>query len=219
MASERTIRTGVVVAAAACCLASCDPTAEAPGVALPERSLPSRIAPTGVPTYTAWAGPGCTTDTVYREHGRFENGDAAWYTVPSGGHRDDSCDGRFTALPMSGSPDRDGPSTVTWTWPVGTSRERCALAVYVPEGPRDIDVAGNPTLYRVLADPEGDPSSAYAAFGVRQPRHRGTLVEVGTYEVRSSTFTVLLTDRGRDWGDGSLVGAHHAAAQLRVTCW
>ncbi|ORT58944.1 hypothetical protein BKD26_15930 [Streptomyces sp. CB03238] len=182
----------------------------------PERSLPSRIAPTRPPTYTAWAGPGCE-DGRYVEGGRFENGDAAWYTVASGGFRGGGCDGRFTALPMSGSPDRDGTGTATWTWPVGTDYERCALAVFVPKGPRDIDVAGDPAVYRVLADPD-DPSSTYAAFGVRQPVHRGTLVQVGTYPVRSPTFTVHLTDRGRDWGAAPLTGAHHAAAQLRLTC-
>ncbi|MET9802592.1 adhesin [Streptomyces sp. NPDC006368] len=219
MASERTTLTAVLGAAACCLMAGCAPSPPVADdrAAPPQRSLPSRIAPTGAPAYKAWAGPGCTSDTVYREAGRFENGDAAWYTVPSGGHRDEVCDGRFTALPMSGSPTRDGTSTVTWSWPVGTSYERCALAVYVPKGPRDIDVAGDPTVYRVLADPD-DPASAYAAFGVRQPRHRGTLLQVGTYPVRSPVFTVHLTDRGRDWGAESLVGAHHAAAQLRLTC-
>ncbi len=197
------------------------------GGRLPERSLPSRIAPpratpsggapSGPPEYAVWAGPGCATGTTYREGGRVENGDAAWYTVASGGLRDGGCDGRFTALPMSGSPDRDGTGTATWTWPVGDAYTRCALAVFVPKGPRDIDVAGDPTVYRVLADAD-DPTSAYAAFGVLQTAHRGTLVQVGTYPVRSSTFTVRLTDRGRDWGARSRLGAHHAASQLRLTC-
>ncbi|MFF9865206.1 adhesin [Streptomyces sp. NPDC013953] len=218
MPSQRTTLAAVVVMAVSC-LAACEPSADDRDDLLPppERSLPSRIAPTGAPGYTAWAGPGCTSETTYREKGRIENGDAAWYTVPSGGHRDDTCDGRFTALPMSGSATGDGAGSATWTWPVGTSFASCALAVFVPKGPRDIDVAGNPTLYRVLEDPD-DPSSAYAVFGVRQPVHRGTLVEVGTYAVKAPTFTVQLSDRGRDWGDTSVVGAHHGAAQMKLTC-
>ncbi|MER7107349.1 adhesin [Streptomyces sp. NPDC000229] len=223
MASVRTVLAAGIVVAAGCLTASVallggdDGPDTDPGGGLPERSLPSRIAPTRPPTYTAWAGPGCTTDTTYREQGRFENRDVAWYTVASGGFRGGGCDGRFTALPMSGSPDRDGTGTATWTWPVGTDYTRCALAVYVPKGPRDIDVAGDPTVYRVLADPD-DRTSTYAVFGVLQTIHRGTLVQVGTYPVKSPTFTVHLTDRGRDWGAASLTGAHHAAAQLRLTC-
>ncbi|QGV80104.1 adhesin [Streptomyces ficellus] len=213
-----------VVVAAGCLIATvallggeARPGTDPDGDRLPAGSLPSRLAPSRPPVYTAWAGPGCATRTTYREGGRFENGDAAWYTVASGGFRGEGCDGRFTALPMSGSPDRDGTGTATWTWPVGRDYTKCALAVYVPKGPRDIDVAGNPTIYRVLAD-AADPKSTYAVFGVRQPVHRGTLVQVGSYAVKSPVFTVHLTDRGRDWGAGSLTGAHHAAAQLRLTC-
>ncbi|RST11123.1 adhesin [Streptomyces sp. WAC05374] len=227
MASVRTVLAAGFVVAGGCLFAAVsllggeahpDPgPGRTPDERLPERNLPSLIAPTRPSTYTVWAGPGCETDTTYREQGRVENGDAAWYTVPSGGFRGGGCDGRFTALPMSGSRDRDGTGTATWTWPVGDDYERCALAVFVPKGPRDIDVAGNPTVYRVLADPD-DPTSTYAAFGVRQPVHRGTLVQVGTYPVKSPTFTVHLTDRGLDWGTSTLTGAHHAAAQLRLTC-
>ncbi|MHC3390491.1 adhesin [Streptomyces lavendulocolor] len=223
MASVRTVLAAGSVVAAGCLIASvlllggdARPDTEPVGRP-PERSLPSRITPTRPPVYTVWAGPGCATDTGYREGGRVENGTAGWYTVPSGGFRGGGCDGRFTALPMSGSPDRDGTGTATWTWPIGEDYTECALAVYVPEGPRDIDVAGDPTVYRVLADPD-DPSSTYAAFGVLQTIHRGSLVQVGSYPVKSPTFAVRLTDRGRDWGTRSLVGAHHAASQLRLTC-
>ncbi|MFF8290995.1 adhesin [Streptomyces sp. NPDC016309] len=224
MVSVRTVLAAGTVVAAGCLIASVGllggdarPDPGRDGGRPPERSLPSRIAPTRPPTYTVWAGPGCATEAAYREQGRLENGDAAWYTVPTGGFRGGGCDGRFTALPMSGSSDRDGTGSATWTWPVGTAYKRCALAVYVPKGARDIDVAGDPTVYRVLADP-ADPTSTYAVFGVLQTIHRGTLVQVGAYPVKSPTFTVRLTDRGRDWGSRTLLGAHHAASQLRLTC-
>ncbi|MFE4174535.1 adhesin [Streptomyces sp. NPDC056909] len=166
--------------------------------------------------YTAWAGPGCASGE-YREHGRFENGDAAWYTVTSGGHRGDSCDGRFSAVPMSGSPDQDRGSTAVWSWQLGKGYARCALAVYVPDSGQDRDTAGHPTVYRVLTDPS-DITSAYAAFGVRQTAHRGGLVSVGSYRVEGESFSVQLLDRGRDWGSPDRYGAHHAAAQMKVDC-
>ncbi|MEV0034903.1 adhesin [Streptomyces sp. NPDC050804] len=166
--------------------------------------------------YTAWAGPGCASGE-YREHGRFENGDAAWYTVTSGGHRGDTCDGRFSAVPMSGSPDQDRGSTAVWSWKLGKGYAKCALAVYVPDSGRDRDTSGHPTVYRVLTDPS-DITSAYAAFGVRQTAHRGGLVSVGSYRVEGESFSVQLLDRGRDWGSPDRYGAHHAAAQMKVDC-
>ncbi|MFF3340671.1 adhesin [Streptomyces flavidovirens] len=168
------------------------------------------------PSYTAWAGPGCSSGH-YEESGRFENGDAGWYTVKSGGWEDGSCDGRFSAVPMSGSPDKDRDNSATWSWQVGDSFDECALSVYVPKSHRATDVAGNPTFYRLLADPD-DNESSYAAFTVRQTAHRGSLVSVGSYEVKDGRLAVQLLDRGRDWGDADLVGAHHAAAQMKLTC-
>ncbi|MFG3498000.1 adhesin [Streptomyces sp. NPDC047928] len=240
MASERTARTVLVVAGVAGAVGllvasvalaggdggrgGVDPGAGGAGGArdgggAPGRGLPSRIASSPEPRYTAWAGPGCAADTGgrYREEGRFAGGDAGWYTVRAGGHRDDGCDGRFTALPMSGSETHDGDGAVTWTWDLPASYSSCTPAVYVPDGPRDIDVAGDPSVYQLLADPD-DPHSAYASFGIRQREHRGTLVRAGTYPVKGTSFTVRLTDRGRDWGDTSRVSAHHGAAQIRVTC-
>ncbi|MGW3748658.1 adhesin [Streptomyces sp. NPDC005134] len=166
--------------------------------------------------YTAWAGPGCSTGE-YREHGRFEDGDDGWYTVDSGGYRGSTCDGRFSAVPMSGSTTQDRGNTATWSWHLGSGYRECALTVFVPDSGRDRDVAGNPTVYRVLSNPD-DADSAYTGFAVRQTVHRGTPVDVSSYPVKGDTFAVQLIDRGRDWGDEELVGAHHAAAQLRVDC-
>lgn len=176
--------------------------------------------------YTAWAGPGCPEGARegsggpaggYREHGRFENGYAGWYTVDSGGFTGSSCDGRFSAVPMSGSPTEDRGSTAVWFWHFGKGFQECALTVFVPRGDRDRDVAGAPTFYRVLSDSD-DPDSAYTGFAVRQPEHRGTPVEVGSFPVKGPVLAVQLIDRGRDWGDEELAGAHHAAAQLRAAC-
>ena len=186
----------------------------------PGRAKPSRTAepPPEEPRYryAAWAGPGCSTGE-YREHGRFENGDAGWYTVDSGGFGGDACDGRFTAVPMSGSPTEDRGNTAVWSWHLGKGFRECALTVFVPRSVRERDVAGDPTFYRVLSDPD-DADSAYTGFAVRQPEHRGTPVAVRSFPVKGGTFAVQLIDRGRDWGDEELVGAHHAAAQMKVAC-
>lgn len=183
-----------------------------------EGATPTSPAPSGQPgyRYTAWAGPGCSTGE-YREGGRFENGDAGWYTVASGGFHGGTCDGRFSAVPMSGSPDEDRGNTATWSWHLGPGYRECALTVFVPRSDRDRDVAGNPTVYRVLSDP-ADADSAYTGFAVRQTVHRGSAVDVDSYPVKGDTFAVRLVDRGRDWGSTQLVGAHHAAAQLRASC-
>ncbi|MFF5899355.1 adhesin [Streptomyces argenteolus] len=177
---------------------------------------PSGPADTGRYRYSAWAGPGCTTG-VYEEFGRFESGDAGWYTVEAGGFEGITCDGRFSAVPMSGSPVETRGSSAVWSWHLGDGFRECALTVFVPRSIRDTDVAGDPSVYRVRSDPR-DPDSAYTGFSVRQPGHRGTSVAVGTYPVKGDTFAVQLTDRGRDWGDASRVGAHHAAAQMKASC-
>lgn len=179
-------------------------------------SSPDTPAEPGRYRYAAWAGPGCTTGD-YAELGRFENGDAGWYTVESGGFRGSSCDGRFSAVPMSGSPSEDRGSSAVWSWYLGDGFSECTLTVFVPSSVRDADVAGNPTVYRVLSDPD-DADSAYTGFAVRQPEHRGEPVDVKSYPVKGDTFAVQLIDRGRDWGDTELVGAHHAAAQLKASC-
>ncbi|WP_442819759.1 adhesin [Streptomyces sp. NBC_00841] len=183
-----------------------------PSPSRPPKSPPGKVGY----AYTAWAGPGCTTG-AYREHGRYEDDDDGWYTVGSGGYRGSSCDGRFSAVPMSGSPTEDRGNTATWSWHLGSGYQECALTVFVPSSGRDRDVAGNPTVYRVLSDPD-DADSAYTGFAVRQTVHRGSPVDVSSYPVKGNTFAVQLVDRGRDWGDEELVGAHHAAAQMKVAC-
>ncbi len=192
------------------------PTRIGPGEEAPATPPVREPPPEG--RFTEWAGPGCAAGE-YREYGRFEKGEAGWYGVGSGGFTGGGCDGRFSAVPMSGSPTEDRGSTATWSWHLGDGFRECALTVFVPAAPegRARDVAGDPTVYRVLSDPD-DADSAYTGFAVRQTRHLGRPVEVGNYPVKGDTFAVLLIDRGRDWGAADRVGAHHAAAQMRASC-
>ncbi|MFE6700303.1 adhesin [Streptomyces sp. NPDC057718] len=186
---------------------------EAPGT--PDVPAPSESPPDGN-RFTQWAGPGCAEGT-YRERGRFEGGDAGWYTVENGGFDGGGCDGRFSAIPMSGSPAEDRGSTAVWSWHLGRGFSECALTVFVPDSGRPRDAAGEPTVYRVLSDPD-DADSAYTGFAVLQTEHRGSAVPVRSYPVKGDVFAVQLIDRGRDWGDARRVGAHHAAAQMRASC-
>ncbi|MBT2898407.1 adhesin [Streptomyces sp. McG3] len=192
-----------------------DAETEEPGAPRGTPSGPS-ASPGGGRGLTQWAGPGCAAGT-YRERGRFESGDAGWYTVDSGGFDGGGCDGRFSAVPMSGSPTEDRGSTATWSWRLGRGFSECALTVFVPGGGNPRDAAGDPTVYRVLSDPD-DADSAYTGFAVLQTEHRGRAVPVRTYPVKGEVFAVQLIDRGRDWGDAKRVGAHHAAAQMRASC-
>ncbi|WP_434590901.1 adhesin [Streptomyces sp. A5-4] len=195
---------------------SADPAGTPTPTSRPPKAPAKPPPPARGPSFTAWAGPGCPGGS-YREFGRFENGIAAWYTVKSGGSTAGSCEGSFSAVPMSGAPDKDRGSSAVWSWDVGKGFDKCGLAVFVPKSDRDNDVAGNPTFYRVLADPNEEKSS-YEAFAVRQTVHRGALVPVGSYAVKGGRIAIQLIDRGRDWGDAALVGAHHAAAQMKLTC-
>ncbi len=169
------------------------------------------------PAYSAWAGPGCAGGGRYEENGRFRDGFDGWYTVNIGGHKGDGCDGRFTAVPMSGSRTKDNDGTATWSWYVGSGYTTCSVAVVVPKGGRDEDVAGDPTVYQVLADPD-DEDSLIKTFQVDQVGLRGRGAVIEKIPVRNQQLTVRLVDRGQDGADGTLDGGHHAAAQMRADC-
>ncbi|MFE7131858.1 adhesin [Streptomyces sp. NPDC057638] len=180
----------------------------------PARAYPSRTA--ARPVYRAWAGPGCSGGGEYRERGRYHDGEDGWYSRARGGHRGHGCDGRFTAIPMSGSPDQDSAGSATWSWRLGPGYRHCALRVVVPRGERDQDAAGAPSVYQVLDHPDADRPRR--TFRLDQEALRGGTAVVRDLSVRGRWLTVRLTDRGVDWGEGR-EGAHHAAAQMRAECW
>ncbi|MDQ1010182.1 hypothetical protein QFZ82_004667 [Streptomyces sp. V4I23] len=181
----------------------------------PQKTKPPRS--TKGPSYAAWAGPGCNGGGRYEENGRYGGGDDGWYTVRSGGHRGDGCDGRFTAIPMSGSPVKDIGNSATWSWYVGSGYTTCSVAVVVPESDRAQDVAGRPSTYLVLKDPD-DPGSAVKTFEIDQTSLRGRGLVIEKVPVHDQRLTVRLVDRGQDWGRDGRDGAHHAAAQMRAEC-
>ncbi|MFF3765860.1 adhesin [Streptomyces sp. NPDC001922] len=185
---------------------------EAPG-------KPDEPGEQGQVTYSAWAGHGCTAPEGggYAEYGRHVDGIEGWYTVSSGGYEGGACDGSFSAVPMSGSSTEDSGNRALWWWTVGEDSDACAIEVYVPTSAEGRDVAGDPTLYNVLAD-ANEPDSAYDSFLIDQTLNRGHRVDAGTYEVKDGRLGVELVDRGEDWNDYGTTYAHHAAAQMKVTC-
>ncbi|WP_406000200.1 adhesin [Streptomyces sp. NBC_00829] len=181
---------------------------------------PGDAKPTGTsrrPSYSAWAGPGCSGGGLYRETARFKDGFNGWYTVSKGGHKGDGCDGSFSAIPMSGSKTTDNDSRATWTWYVGSGYTTCSVAVVVPDTGRDADVAGSPTTYRVLADPEDD-ESAIKSFEIDQRSLRGRDKVVRKIPVTDQQVAVQMVDRGRNPGRADGETPHHAAAQMRADC-
>lgn len=206
------------------------PTSHAP----PPNRKPPAAAPAHPVTYTAWAGHGCDSPSGggYSEHGRYYDGDQGWYTINSGGYDGGSCDGSFSAIPMSGSATRDNDNGAVWWWSVGSDSRTCDVGVYVPRTPDDRAVGGHPTTYEVMGGRGGSYGSygsdgrygsygsgtTSATFTVDQTAHRGELVDAGTYRVQDGRIAVQLLDRGEDWNADGPTYAHHAAAQMKVVC-
>ncbi|MDW6064790.1 adhesin [Streptomyces sp. FXJ1.4098] len=168
--------------------------------------------------YTDYAGPSCPTPQKggYYEQNRFTDGDGGWYSLGGGGYVGHGCNGVFASVPMSGDPAKDAHSRVMWWWEPGTSAKSCQLSVYVPKGPNDRDVAGHPTTYHVLTDPF-DRTTKYDSFTINQAGHRAQWVNAGSFAVKQGKIGIKLLDRGDDWSAGWNL-AHHAAAQMKVTC-
>ncbi|GGO88609.1 hypothetical protein [Wenjunlia tyrosinilytica] len=179
---------------------------------------PKHHAPNPV-TYQSWVGPGCPRRAGggYEEWGRYWDGREGWYTVTTGGYNGGGCDGSFTSVPMSGSATEDHDNRVVWWWSVGERSQRCAISVHIPDSYDYRDVAGDPTRYDVLQNPQ-DRDTTYGGFEIDQVDNRGRTVDVGTWPVEDGRIAVKLLDRGQDWYDDHATLAHHAAAQIRVTC-
>ncbi|MGW7467149.1 hypothetical protein ACWGJT_21265 [Streptomyces xantholiticus] len=74
-------------------------------------------------------------------------------------------------------------------------------------------MAGEPTTYNVLSDPD-EPGSVVKVFEIDQTKLRGSGLVVEKVPVHDQQLVVQLVDRGRDRGGD----AHHAAAQMRAEC-
>ncbi|MER5276858.1 hypothetical protein ABT025_14000 [Streptomyces sp. NPDC002809] len=175
-------------------------------------------APKSSVVYTGVTGQGCPTPSGggFQRDGFFTSGTSGWYTRTSGGSTAGGCNGGYLAVPMSGDAGTDAGSRVKWWWKPGTKARTCQISVFVPHSNTTLYVGGHPTTYHVLVN-ANDRTTKYDSFSIDQASHRGQWVNAGTFAMKGSTIGVKLLDRGDDWSAG-WKNAHHAAAQMKVTC-
>jgi hypothetical protein len=128
----------------------------------------------------------------------------------SGGWAGQGCTDRFWSVPMSGSATDDPATYVLWffaTAPV--TRGQCGIWAYVPKGPSDQDVAGNPTFYDVLR--ARDDRRVIGTFSIKQAPNRGMWAYGGAFTFDGGQIAVRLGNRGSGSG-------RHGAAQILVNC-
>ncbi|WP_146225114.1 hypothetical protein [Streptomyces sp. SM18] len=185
----------------------------------PQTSAPkAQMQAASTVVYSAVAGPGCPVPSGggYKQHNYFADGTKGWYTRTTGAWTGDGCNGGYVAVPMSGSTSTDAKNRVMWWWRPGTTARTCQISVFVPHSNTTLYVGGHPTTYHVLVD-ANDRTTKYDSFTVNQASLRGRWVDAGTFSMQGATIGVKLLDRGDDWSSG-WGKAHHAAAQMKVTC-
>lgn len=158
------------------------------------------------------AGPGCGGG-AYARIGYYTGGKSGWL-AGSDGYSGSGCDGRFDALPMSGTTSGDDPTLYArWSFDPGP-RHKCAVAVYTPDNSSRVYVGGSPARYSVHLQSGDTPVTG---FHVDQPHTRGRWVNGRSFTAKGA-FYVRLDNTGKDWSGDTKTYAHVAAAQVRATC-
>jgi hypothetical protein len=193
-------------------LSTVAPVAGQPGPSgAPAGSLPFLSSTPKPGSFVALTGAGCRDATTasyfaaYRAGTPISKGTGGWAT--------NGCDGTFWSVPMSGSATEDDPETyVLWFFNTGsTSSRKCEVWTYVPKSPTALDAAGDPTVYQVVRS--RDDQGVIGTFSVKQPAHRGTWVDGGSFAPEGGQIAVKLVNRGTGRN-----GARHAAGQVVVNC-
>ncbi|MFD9959935.1 hypothetical protein [Amycolatopsis sp. NPDC058986] len=186
--------------------AGAPPAAPGGPPAAPQPPAGSPPAAQSAQPFAMVAGPGCSAGS-FGKPGYYTKGDEGWLGSGSGGYGGDGCNGSFYSVPMSGD-NRDGDNSAVWNFTTGpVSQGSCQVLVYIPTGDAT-RVGGNPSYYTV---------SSGGSFQINQTQQQGRWVDAGRFAVSGGKFSVQLHSRGVDWkNSGGL--AHHAAAQLKITC-
>jgi hypothetical protein len=164
------------------------------------------------PKFSVVAGPGCPGG-AYLRTGFYTDGDSGWL-AGSQGYSGAGCDGRFDALPMSGSTTSDDPTLfVRWAFDPGSHHE-CAVSVFIPGNGNKVLVGGEPAHYSVHQQSGG---AQLAGFHIDQPAALGRWVRGGSFTAQGA-FYVRLDNTGKDWSGDRNTYAHVAAAQVRAAC-
>jgi hypothetical protein len=90
--------------------------------------------------------------------------------------------------------------------------------VYIPNDGDIQDVGGNPTFYSVYNNIQSGGSGEIGSFTIDQVHDLGRWVSAGSFPVSGHTIAVQLHTRGQDWVGDQRTNAHHAAAQVTMTC-
>lgn len=166
-------------------------------------------APQAAPSYSAFAGWGCTgaTDHGFEAHGRTSQ----WRTVAQGGWSGNGCNSTFETIPMSGKADADnGRQYVQW-WFVPTTGGQCRVQVYVPKSTSPLDTGATAVHFAVMAGRTGE---VYADFTLDEAGNVGRWVDGGSFPLHGNELAIRLTDRGVPQHKGDRI----AVSALRVTC-
>jgi hypothetical protein len=173
---------------------------------------PAKSSGAAHPKFSVVAGPGCGGGG-YTRVGYYTDGKSGWL-AGSDGYSGAGCDGRFDALPMSGTTTGDDPSLYArWTFDPGAHRQ-CAVTVYTPENGSKVYVGGSPAHFSVHQVTGG---TSLAGFHIDQPASRGRWVSGASFTA-GGPFYVRLDNTGQDWTGNRKTYAHVAAGRIRATC-
>jgi translation initiation factor IF-2 len=188
--------------------------------ARPVTSVTGRPAGAG-PYVGALGGYGCpnTSRVRFTERGWYSDGISGFFGVRAGGWDKQGCDGRFAAMPMSGSGTRPDPGNYAlWTFrttPVIVGN--CQVAAYVPDDHSVVHVGGDPARYQVY-DAAAGSGTPVGSFTIDELTTLGTWVSAGTYPVTAGVLTVKLTSAGQDWHGTVVTHAHLPLSQVMAFC-
>lgn len=173
---------------------------------------PAKSSGAAHPKFSVVAGPGCGGGG-YTRVGYYTDGKSGWL-AGSDGYSGAGCDGRFDALPMSGTTTGDDPNLYArWTFDPGSHHD-CAVTVYTPKNGSNVYVGGSPAHFSVHQVSGG---TSLAGFHIDQPASLGRWVS-GRSFTASGPFYVRLDNTGQDWSGDKKTYAHIAAGRIRATC-
>ncbi len=211
---------GLVAALTA--LTGCGPgTATAGAGPAPASQHAPVTTPASSPYFGALAGYGCpqSHQASFREAGWYHDGINGFLDLPAGGWRKQGCNGRFDAMPMSGSATRPDPGNYAlWTFRTAPLMSgTCQVAVYVPADRSVKEVGGNPARYLVYdsARPSGPPAGS---FGIDDFASLGRWASGGSYPLAGGVLTVKLSSAGLDWHGNVENHAHLPVTQVMAFC-
>jgi hypothetical protein len=173
-------------------------------------------------TWTAVAGPSCTSDgTSFMKVGYYTGAarkSADWTTSATGGYSSGGCTGGFVSVPMSGNiAAYHSNRYALWTFDLNATLSRgasCRLSTYVPDVTTRSAVGGAPAhyYYYETAYVPGLPVKPAGTYAVNQVANLGHWVVNRSFSVTGGHVSVRMVDAG-----ASRV-ARDAAAQVRLSC-